>query len=202
MAKGTIKFYNSEKGFGFIYDSLTGEDVYFHINDWKNPSVPCGDDDVEFQTEYGKQSKLKAVNVILIKSHVAKKEEKFAKNDERISCPGCSKKIVPRIITSQGSASHTMCPYCGVTIKNFGNCFIATAVYQDYNHPKVMVLRSFRDNYLLTNSLGRKFVAFYYENSPLFADYIKDKKILAYPIRKILDCFTYLLEKCSKKDII
>ena len=40
---------------------------------------------------------------------------------------------------------------------------------------------------------------FYYKNSPKFADYIKDKKVLSYPIRKVLDMFSYLLEKLSSK---
>jgi len=33
-------------------------------------------------------------------------------------------------------------------------------------------LRNFRDKYLLTNSFGRAFVNFYYENSPSLAKYI------------------------------
>ena len=44
-----------------------------------------------------------------------------------------------------------------------GPCFIATAVYEDYNHPQVMVLRTFRDKYLLTNNLGTQFVNLYYK---------------------------------------
>jgi hypothetical protein len=38
--------------------------------------------------------------------------------------------------------------------------------------PDVMVLRHFRDDYLLTNSLGRAFVRVYYKYSPPLADYI------------------------------
>jgi hypothetical protein len=67
-----------------------------------------------------------------------------------------------------------------VEVKKFykGFCFIATAVYEDYNHPQVMVLREFRDKYLLTNKLGTKFVNVYYKYSPVFADYVKGKKYL------------------------
>ncbi len=196
MAVGMVKFYSEEKGYGFIYHKYRQEDIFFHINDWKNPSVPCANDDVEFEiAEASKQGKEKAINIILVKSSTEKKDENFTKNDDRIICTGCKKKIVPRIITSKGSATHTMCPYCGEVIKKFGYCFIATAVYEDYNHPKVMILRQFRDNYLLTNTSGKKFVDFYYKNSPKFADYIKDKKIISYPIRKILDCFSFILDK-------
>ena len=45
-----------------------------------------------------------------------------------------------------------------------GGCFIATAAYGDYNHPFVRILCIFRDRYLLTSSLGQKFVAWYYAN--------------------------------------
>ena len=194
MSKGTIKFYSSEKGYGFIYIKHSREDMYFHINDWKNQTPPVVNDDVEFETTISK-GKFKAINIRVIKSSTEKKEENFAKNDDRIICPGCKKRIVPRIITSKGNASHTMCPYCGAVIKTFGYCFIATAVYEDYNHPKVMILRQFRDNYLLTNTSGKKFVDFYYKNSPKFSDYIKNKKIISYPIRKILDFFSFIVDK-------
>ncbi len=36
----------------------------------------------------------------------------------------------------------------------------------------VKVLREFRDNYLITNNIGRMFVSLYYEYSPPLADYI------------------------------
>jgi hypothetical protein len=53
-----------------------------------------------------------------------------------------------------------------------GGCFIATAAFGSYMAPDVMVLRNFRDKYLLTNSLGKAFVSMYYRLSPPAADYI------------------------------
>lgn len=196
--KGTIKFYNTEKGFGFIFCEDNKEDVYFHINDWKNPSVPGGNDDVEFELGKSQNGKSKALNITLIKSANDKRQENYSKNDDREICPGCGKKIVPRLITYQGSIQRSVCPYCATEIKRFTNCFIATAVYEDYNHPQVMILRQFRDKYLLQNKNGKKFVELYYKYSPKFADFVKDKEILAYPIRKLLDGFVYILKRFNK----
>ena len=54
-----------------------------------------------------------------------------------------------------------------------GGCFIATAAFGSYVEPHVMVLRSFRDSFLLTNRLGKAFVSWYYATSPPYADAIR-----------------------------
>jgi len=59
-----------------------------------------------------------------------------------------------------------------------GGCFIATAAYGSYAEGHVMVLREFRDQYLLANVLGRWLVGFYYRHSPLLADLIHGKMAL------------------------
>ena len=59
-----------------------------------------------------------------------------------------------------------------------GACFIATASYGSYLASEVMVLRDFRDDYLLTNDMGSAFVEFYYATSPPIANYIAERPIL------------------------
>ncbi len=56
-----------------------------------------------------------------------------------------------------------------------GSCFIASAAFGSPLASQVDSLRKFRDGYLLTNSLGRKFVAWYYANGPAAAQFISDK---------------------------
>jgi hypothetical protein len=53
-----------------------------------------------------------------------------------------------------------------------GGCFIATAAYGSYMEPHVMILREFRDRFLLNNRMGKAFVEAYYQYSPPLADFI------------------------------
>jgi CspA family cold shock protein len=63
MKKGTVKFFNTEKGFGFIQDEETNKDVFVHktglIDRIKD------NDRVEFEVEQGQRG-LNAVQVRLI----------------------------------------------------------------------------------------------------------------------------------------
>lgn len=64
-----------------------------------------------------------------------------------------------------------------------GGCFIATAAFGSYIDPHVLVLRSFRDRFLLTNGLGRSFVAWYYRTSPPYADALRNNAFLKTVVR-------------------
>ncbi|MFN5982253.1 MAG: cold-shock protein [Fluviicola sp.] len=60
MSKGTVKFFNESKGFGFIKDDETKQDFFVHVTgllDQVNEN-----DEVTFDIEEGKKG-LMAVNV-------------------------------------------------------------------------------------------------------------------------------------------
>ena len=60
----------------------------------------------------------------------------------------------------------------------FGWCFIATAAYGTDTAKEIDILREFRDEVLLSNSLGAEFVSFYYKTSPPIADFISQNEAL------------------------
>jgi CspA family cold shock protein len=62
MKKGKVKFFNTSKGFGFIQDSETGQDIFVHVTGLKQ-DIREGDS-VVFDVTQGKKG-LNAVNVKL-----------------------------------------------------------------------------------------------------------------------------------------
>jgi hypothetical protein len=73
-----------------------------------------------------------------------------------------------------------------VGLKTADACFIATAAYGTLLHPYVQVLRNFRDQYLITNVLGRDLVDLYYHYSPPAADYIASRPVIRGVVRTVL----------------
>lgn len=61
-----------------------------------------------------------------------------------------------------------------------GGCFIATATYGSYLAPEVVVLRQFRDNFLLKYEIGKKLVKIYYKYSPKYANIIRSNSTLKF----------------------
>jgi hypothetical protein len=75
-----------------------------------------------------------------------------------------------------------------------GGCFIATAAFGSYLDPHIIILRDFRDSYLLTNSLGQAFVNYYYRYSPPIADVINKHESLKSATRWALIPVVYSVE--------
>jgi hypothetical protein len=65
-------------------------------------------------------------------------------------------------------------------------CFIATAAYGSYLNPHVKILRNFRDEFLISNSLGRKFVHLYYQYGPRIAKHVEKYDFLRFLTRQAL----------------
>jgi len=63
-------------------------------------------------------------------------------------------------------------------------CFIATAAYGTDTAQEIDILRKFRDEILLPNSLGTQFVSFYYRTSPPIADFISRHDVLRTIVRE------------------
>jgi hypothetical protein len=70
---------------------------------------------------------------------------------------------------------------------NFWNrCFIATAAYGTETASQLDILRDFRDQVLLKNALGSRFVVAYYRLSPPVADFIGKNDFLRAVVREAL----------------
>lgn len=63
MQEGTVKFFNTTKGFGFINSSESSEDIFVHASGLID--VIRENDRVEFETERG-QKGINAINVRVI----------------------------------------------------------------------------------------------------------------------------------------
>lgn len=65
MKNGRVKFYNVSKGFGFINDLETGEDVFVHATGINEDTRINEGDEVTFDVIEGKKG-LNAINVQLV----------------------------------------------------------------------------------------------------------------------------------------
>ena len=65
MAHGTVKWFNPQKGFGFIQSQDGGADVFVHISAVQQAGLSTLNDGqlVSFDLEQGRQGKTSAVNL-------------------------------------------------------------------------------------------------------------------------------------------
>ncbi|EGQ61868.1 cold-shock DNA-binding domain-containing protein [Acidithiobacillus sp. GGI-221] len=175
------------KGYGFIVAD-EGPEYYFNVRSIQGATLPGNGDTVRFNGEQGAKG-LKATSItILVK---AQAQSSGRAHDDRVVCQHCRKTMVPRMVTYRGKPQKTLCPFCGGIYKDFGWCFIATAVYGDYNSPEVITLRNFRDKVMERYVLGRLLITMYYHVSPAIAGYLLKRRRQAFVVKAVLNVFLH-----------
>ena len=68
MPIGTVKFFDSSKGYGFIADDAGGKDAFVHISAVERAGIPTLNegDRLEFEIEVDRRGKFAAVNLTSI----------------------------------------------------------------------------------------------------------------------------------------
>jgi len=68
MAKGTVKWFNPTKGFGFIQPDGGSRDVFVHISAVEQAGLSSLDENqkVEFEVEAGRDGRESASNIVLV----------------------------------------------------------------------------------------------------------------------------------------
>lgn len=66
MEKGVVKFYNSNKGYGFIVDEKSKKEIFVHASGLSGKRIKEGDL-VSFKIEQGKKGE-NAVDINILKS--------------------------------------------------------------------------------------------------------------------------------------
>lgn len=96
---------------------------------------------------------------------------------------------------SQGSSDGSSTSSDGSGSSSDGSgCYIATMAYGSYDAPEVLILRKFRDEWLDKTTFGRKFIQWYYRNSPGFVERHQSKRWLHRIVRFALNIFTTILK--------
>ncbi|MGQ9546119.1 MAG: CFI-box-CTERM domain-containing protein [Dehalococcoidia bacterium] len=86
-------------------------------------------------------------------------------------------------VTVTDAVQATAAAPLSISIAHAGVCFIATAAYGTDTASDIDILREFRDEILLPNSLGAKLVSFYYKTSPPIASFISRHEALRTVVR-------------------
>lgn len=111
--QGTVKWFSLDKGYGFI-TSDDKQDHYFNVQGIQGSDLPSIGDIVEFNSARGHKGPRATSVVIIEKSRPSGKVR-----DDRVACPDCKKKVVPRLIVYRGEPERSVCPFCAAQISDF-----------------------------------------------------------------------------------
>ena len=114
--QGKIKWFSEEKGYGYVV-SEDGQNYYFNVRGIKGTELPRNGDCVSFEVGQGNKGPRATSLEILFKATSEGRSALAQRSDDRVTCPHCGKKMVPRIITYRGSPQQSVCPFCGKTYK-------------------------------------------------------------------------------------
>jgi len=98
--RGSVKWYDEVKGFGFITSS-TGDDHFVHKSEIKNSCDALKKGKTVF---FDSSNRKRGLTALQVHDEVS--------NDSRVNCPHCSKKVQPLPRYHNGVLRGSICPYC------------------------------------------------------------------------------------------
>lgn len=122
---GKVKFYNKDKGYGFIYCEETDKDYHFHIKNVNKGAVPSANDVVTFEPKETSEG-LSALSVTITSKG---ETTDSSTSDSRVKCPSCGKSMVPRVVFNNGMPSYSICPFCGSKYKKFNSGCLGIIIF-------------------------------------------------------------------------
>ncbi len=113
-----------------------------------------------------------------------------------VECPYCGYQIAKRVVYN---GQLMTCPKCSsqCTAPKKSDCFVATACFQDGEHPTVAALRSFRDKTLVRTFPGRILTTWYYRWGPKLADVVHNVPWLRNVFKPLLTLIAWIFRKAS-----
>lgn len=105
---GTVKWFSQQKGYGFLAEP-DGTERFFSAGAVIGQAPQAGDQ-VSFRPAVGpKGPRAEAVSVIA----------KRSRQDDRVTCRSCGRKMVPRMTFYRGAPQTSHCPFCAAIYRDF-----------------------------------------------------------------------------------
>lgn len=105
MTTGKVKWFSSERGYGFIHCSKDKSDYYFGVRNVIGADLPTGGEEVSF-TPHSTDRGLSATEVNILARNAESTQPTKA------TCRSCGMTMTPRLVAHNGSVLSTVCPFC------------------------------------------------------------------------------------------